>query len=319
MFRIVDTHWFSAGLPATVLAQVALLATNLSVLRAQEVGDTWLLQISEKEMQLAYQDVPEAMKPIMWDVTYERNNYYRNMPTLELRNIAPTGSPDIVQFRMTIGDTRFQFGTDDLGAAIMQCPCHPSLINLTQMEMNGGSVDDRIRLTTPGITLTPSLSDNGNLLIIDISKQGGGGLSPGEMVRFKIDIDPDPNQPGIYRFPDYRTVLFRMNGLQPYGPTTDPNSVVTLLFSDQTTSEASFNDCERLGGGTCMNVPAPQSQFFNNNFRRYGIMEPVDIFQFGGNGGGTVIPEPSSGLLTAVALLAVIWFQGRSAHGSRRT
>ena len=260
---------------------LSLWSANASTLLAQD--DSWLLKISEKELQLANPTDPMWMKSNMWDISFERMND-RNMPVLELSNVQAAGSPDIVEFKMTIGDTRFHFADDFLGA---------------------GAV---LGNTTPGFNLTPVISDGGNLLTIGITKQGGGGISPGELVRFKIDIDVDAGlvDPPFFVHPDYRTVLFDMNGIQVYGPDpnfpppTEDNAQASVRFSDNTTEGPSvFEDATVVG---------PQAQFFNANFRPYGIMEPVDIFE---TGGGTVIPEPSSAILSVLGLGA-LWLKARS-------
>jgi hypothetical protein len=216
-------------------------------------------------------------------MAYARMNA-RNMPTFELMNTAAAGTPSITQIQMTIGDTRFHFTDDYLG------------------------VGAKLGTTTPGFNLTPSITNSGNLLTVDIAKQGGtGGLAPGELVRFKIDLDVDAGQP-FFVHPDYRTVLFDMNGTQVYGP--DPaavagqdNSVITLKFSDGTFSTPLILLDEI--------VPQPQSLFFNENFRPYGLMEPVQIFEFPGGSPGE-IPEPSAAALACAGLFGGAWCAVRS-------
>jgi hypothetical protein len=268
-------------LPACLLIGLALPA------RAQT--PKWQLKISEKELQLVHPTDPMWMKSNMWDISFQRM-HDRNMPTLELNNLQAAGSPDITKLTLSIGDTRFHFSDDVFGSLIAQCPCSPM------------APDD----SPAGLTLTPSLSANGNLLTIDLTKSGGGGLAPGEIVRFKIDIDVDEGF-DFFPHPDYRTVLFDMNGVEVYGP--DPNipagqtdnSQGTVMFSDGTTAgPATFAD---------ETVPAPQSQFFNETFRAYGIMEPVDTFMI--SGGPTVIPEPASGVLALAGLIGTLWLTAR--------
>ncbi len=311
MFRTFEKIPLNACRPAATLTLLSLviLAAMVSPLAAQVAGDDWLLRISEKELQLAFADVPEEMKPIMWDVTFERNNYFRNMPTLELANLGAANAPDITRIQMTIGDTRFHFGDDTLGTAALQCPCHPSLMMLSEMVADGDTVDPRIRLSTPGITLTPTLSNNDNTLTINIAKQGGGGLAPGDLARFRIEIDPDAgfSHPNLYDFPDFRTVLFDINGNQVYGPDpsfpagADDNARVTLTFEDNSTDgPVAFEDkTSSVPVAPLGELSGIAAAFFNRNFRAYGIMEPVDIFEIGD---GAVIPEPGSAVLALIGL-----------------
>ncbi|MEX0612888.1 MAG: hypothetical protein WD738_01790 [Pirellulales bacterium] len=263
-----------------------LFAASAQPLWAQNPGDTWLLKICEKELQLANPTDAMWMKANMWDISFQRMNE-RNMPTLELMNLQPAGGPDIVQFQLSIGDTRFHFADDFFGTFAL------------------------LGNTTPGFNLASSVSDGGNLLTVDISKPGGGGLDPGELVRFRIDLDVDPGfpDPPFFVHPDYRTVLFDMNGVQVYGP--DPsipagdedNAQASIKFSDNTTAgPVPFVDEV---------IPEPQSVFLNNIFREYGIMEPVDCFDIGGG----VIPEPGTALLALLGLLGVGGLMGRPRRG----
>ena len=262
---------------------IVCLATA-SPLWAQGDGDTWLLQISEKESQLDHPTDPMWMKANMWDVSYQRMNE-RNMPVLELTNLQPSDGPDITQIQLTIGDTRFHFADDYLGTFAL------------------------LGNTTPGFQLT-STANGGDLLTVNISKQGGG-LAPGELVRFKIDIDVDAGHPDFFVHPDYRTVLFDMNGIQVYDGnvvqnSTADNAQATIKFDDESTAgPVAFID-------EIVSVPA--GEYYNNIYRPYGIMEPVDIFDLSG---GTVIPEPSSGLLAMAGLLGGMWLTRRSRREAR--
>jgi hypothetical protein len=265
---------------AAVLA-VWSLAAAAAPLVAQ---DSWLLQISEKENQLAHPTDPMWMKANMWDIGYQRVND-RNMPVLELTNLQPAGGPDITQFQLTIGDSRFNFSDVELGEFAM------------------------LATTTPQYDDFELDSSGGNTLVVNIMKDGGGGLAPGDVVRFKIDLDVDPGftDPPFFADPDYRTVLFDMNGVQVYGPDpsipagAEDNAQATVLFSNGTTSTpATFID---------EMVFDPSSQYYNNIFRPYGVMEPVRVFKVGG---GTVIPEPSSCLLALVGLLGGMRMAARS-------
>lgn len=254
--------------PATLFAQ-----TNAD---CSSVTGSWCLRISEKEKQLVHFDEPEWMKPLMWDLGITRNDYYRNMPTLELSNIAASGSPAITQFTMTIGDSRFHFGDSFLGVAALM----------------GESTLDQYDLTS-------SVSPDGNKLTVNITEKGGtGGLAAGDLIRFRVDIDVDPGftNPPFYQFPDFRTVFFDKNGEQVYGP--DPavppggedNSQIGVLLSDGTILLETLPD---------YTVTGFQNQYFNGTYHPRGVMEGVDIFP---SGGGTVIPEPAGAMLALLGL-----------------
>jgi hypothetical protein len=220
------------------------------------------------------------MKPLMWDIGITRNDYYRNMPTLEVSNTGVAGSPDIVQFQMTIGDTRFHFNDSFLGVA--------ALIGESTMEYD----------------LTSVISPDGNLLTVNIHKQGGGGVAPGDEVRFRIDIDVDAGllDPPFYMYPDFRTVLFDKNGVQVYGPDpafpsgAEDNAQVSVKFSDGSTlGPQALPDFQ---------VTGLQDVYFNSLYHPRGAMPGVDFFTVGGQPG--IIPEPGSFAITLIGLVVML-------------
>jgi hypothetical protein len=261
-----------AGRMAMALIALVLLSAVSPSLHAQTnaecTSDGWCLRISEKE------------KPLMWDLGITRNDYYRNMPTLEVSNTRAAGSPDIVQFQMTIGDTRFHFSDAFLGVAAM------------------------IGESTLEYDLTSTISADGNLLTVNIQKQGGGGVAPGDEVRFRIDIDVDAGLPSppFYMYPDFRTVLFDKNGVQVYGPDPAfPNGA-----EDNAQASVKFSDGSTLGPTVLpdFTVTGAQNEYFNANYHPRGVMEGVDIFTAGGGPG--VIPEPGSAVLALLGLVGML-------------
>jgi hypothetical protein len=149
-----------------------------------------------------------------------------------------------------------------------------------------------------------------SLLTVNIAKSdGSGGLAPGDLVRFRIDIDVRDEFAGqVFTRADFRTVLFDMNGCNVYDGNTGcgvmnstDNSQVAVGFEDGTRSILLTLDD--------MAVEAPQGLFYNSNFRPRGIMEPVDIFEWCPP--GFVIPEPSSAMLSFFALFGGAWLGSR--------
>jgi hypothetical protein len=278
------------GTAAASIAILLLLAASPS-LKAQtnvecsSLGGNWCLRLSEKEVRLEFSTVPDMEGWMETDVGSNRNNYYRSMPTLELSNMGDIGGPDIVKFEMTIGDTRFHFEDTDLGAAAM------------------------LGMFTPGYDLTPTISADGNQLMVEIAKQGGGGLQPGESVHFEIDLGLDAGITGspFYKFPDFRTVLFDKNGEQYYGPDpafpppAEDNAQVTVHFSNG----------EKSGPTPLPDfaVSGPQNNYVNEIAHPWLASDGVDLFAVSGAAGA--IPEPGTAALALMGFLSSLLFGSR--------
>ena len=129
-------------------------------------------------------------KYLMWDLPFQRMND-RNMP---LPRIVERYRFDGADHRVAPDDRR-----------------HASLISRTRT----WACSPWLASTTKDFDITSSTLNNaGDELILNI---GDGGLAPGEMVRFKIDLEVDAAFAGqIFTHPDYRTVMFDMNGLNVY-------------------------------------------------------------------------------------------------------
>jgi hypothetical protein len=265
---------------------VALVLFGSSAARAQ---NSWSLRISEKELKLENPTDMMWDKWLMWDIGYQRM-ICRNMPYLELINdAASTGN--ITEFNLTIGDNRFNFGA---------IPISSDLVML-------GS-------TTPGFDLSASKStgvvntdgDMGDVLKVAI---GNGGLLPGQMVRFQINLDVDPSFAASYAAsfgdsqPDFRTIFFDMNGNNVYdgvvNTSTDDNAQGSVVFNPGGPGSTAIFEDETV----------PAGEFFNSNLRPYKAMDPVLIFELEGE----LIPEPGS---VTLAMLCLGGFALR--RGSRR-
>ena len=261
--------------PAAFACIVALCVTALTSSRLQAQGNSFTLKFSEKEMKLEHPTDMMWDKYLMWDLGFQRMND-RNMPYLELTNDASSTSP-IKELHLTIGDTRFNFSDDAMG----------------KFAMLGSS--------TPGYNITAStVGGIGNELVVNI---GDGGLQPGEQVRFKIDLDVDPEfADQVFAHPDYRTVLFDMNGFNVYDglqqQSDADNGKAWVIFdpavgADVATVPVPLHD-EIVSGAA--------ADFYNNNYRSYGEMDPVRTFVLTGDG-ETVIPEPGGVALASIAML----------------
>lgn len=254
------------------------------------ITDTdWSLKISERELAFRPASDAMAMKTLMWDLPAARRTA-RNLPTICLTNDSATAS--ISEFRMSIGDTQFNFGNSFFGTYA------------------------KLGKDTPGISLTSSTEDDGDTLVVKF----GNGIAPGQTVNFLFDIDVDPEfANSFYKFPDYRTVLFDMNGDNLYqnagiinDPDDDDNAEVWLTFTQPgqptiTTLKSPFPDPTVADGS---------ARFVNQNMARYGDTDPIRAFPLSGGG---VVPEPTAAALAVLGLAGLLpfWARRRSARKSQ--
>jgi len=205
----------------------------------------------------------------------------RSMPFRLLKNDSTSTSP-ITALHLTIGDTRFHFDCAMLSTCALLAGSTPN-INLT---------------SAVSAIAGKSGSTSGDQLDLTI---GNGGLAPGAVVRFKISLAEDAGQ-NFFAHPDFRTILFDMNGRNVY----DGN-----LIQDSTTDNAQLTAVFALaGGGTVSAGPAPLSDtsvqgpealYYNEIMRHYGVMEPVDTFAVAGSVAS--VPEPGTVILAALGLV----------------
>ncbi len=267
--RLSKKQFIGGALP---VAMAIMFAAASAQAELGEVG--FEFRISEKEMVLEHPDDMGVKMFASWDTAYQRIAN-RNMPFIELmNNINSTGN--LTEFNMTIGDTDFEFSDDYFGAFIVQSD------------------------STPDVDIS-SITSTGDLLTLTF---GNGGLAPGELVRFGIDIDADPGLEDMFPFPDFRLVLFDMNNMDGQGGVD--NSVVTATFEDPEDSSMTATASTQLEDYV---VTGPQAQYYNQILRPYSVMEGVDIFDASAN----VIPEPATATLSVLALSALaIWWKRRA-------
>lgn len=265
---------------ATALFVASLLTTMSPTICLAQNDGSFTLKITEKEMKLEHPTDMMWDKYLMWDLAFQRMND-RNMPYIELANDASSDAP-IIEFHLTIGDSRFNFAQDVMGKFAM------------------------LGSTTPGFDIAATtVGGLGDELVITI---GNGGLQPGDLLRFKIDLAVDPAYADtFFAFPDYRTVLFDMNGLNVYDglqqQSDSDNARAWVIFdppvgANFATPPVALHD-EIVSGDA--------ADFYNNNYRRYRDMDPVRTFQVTGGATG-IIPEPGGMVLAGMgALLGGFW------------
>lgn len=224
------------------------------------------IKICEREMILEHPGDQAYEMFSMWDTPYQRIAS-RSMPWIEVKNsVNSTGN--LTQFSMTIGDTDYNFSKAYMGDYAV------------------------ISKSTPNVNLT-SVVSTGNVLTLTF---GNGGIAPGELVRFGIDIDPDAGVPGLFPHPDFRLVLFDMNNMDGNG--IADNSVMTATFVDPSNLSSTKIAEMQLPDYT---VTGPQAQYYNQYLRPYCMQEPIDVF----GGGTSTIPEPSSWALVGLGLVGI--------------
>lgn len=258
------------------LATLLLVGTGVMMLAnatpsTAALGDVgFQIKLSENEMVLNNPTDTSVKMYAMWDLPYQRIAK-RSMPWIELTNLGDS-TGNLTQFTMTIGDTDYNFSDAYMGEVIM--------------------VSDE----TPyagGVTATST----GDLLTVNF---GGGGLAPGQTVTFGVDIDPDAGIDGLFPHPDFRMVLFDMNNLDGNG--VSDNSIVTGLFTDPANTAMTAMASTTLDD---YDVDGPESNYFNQFVRPYGVMEGIDIFS--STAGATApIPEPATAVLAGLAMLGFV-------------
>jgi hypothetical protein len=133
------------------------------------------------------------------------------------------------------------------------------------------------------VGLDASIQSGGDLLVVNLTD-----FDPGQTVRFRIDIGSD--DPGGFPHPDFRRVLFDMNGNNPAD-----NAEVELQFSNGITTRLEQQLPDFAVAGPI---------FFESLVRPKAAMEPVGVFTITNR---QVIPEPSTWLVaTLVASIAAV-------------
>lgn len=269
-----------APLGAALVAATTLFCPLVLHAATNTGTDLFHVGLSEKEMRLASDSVA-MIQSLQNDLGFQRM-IARNTPYVEVQNDATSSDP-ITQFTLTIGDSRFHFADLFLGGYT------------------------KLGTTTPNVAMTSSVEQGGDKLVVNFTD----GLQPGDIVRFRVDIDVDPaylSDVGT-EFPDYRTVMFDMTPLgNLYGPDPNPldsnedNSMVEVAFGTggNLTPPVAFTDSSTVPAvvNTYVRCCAPQDVIDN----------PARLT------GGTVIPqvpEPATAVLGLLGLLGGVALRRR--------
>jgi hypothetical protein len=264
------------GLAAFALILLAVVSQSA---QAQLSFGAFTLKITEKEMNLVHPNDIDWQNYFNKDLPFQRMND-RNMPYLELTNDADSEAP-ITEFHLTIGDERFNFANKNLGMYAM---------------LGSSTKNFQIESST--------VNNAGNELVVKIL---GDGLAPGELIRFKIDLDVDAAFAGqFFAHPDYRTVLFDMNGMNVYDGfledvNTADNAKASAIFDPASGPNFTIGPVA-LADST---VTGAAADFYNNNYRKLRDRDPVRTYSVVGEGDG-VIPEPGSIVLFLAGMVGGI-------------
>ncbi len=272
-----------ASKPRFVGCVFAILSSLVMGTTAQAV-DFFTASFSEKELKLQHPTDSSWDSWLMGDIGYQRM-IERNSPFIELVNDINSTS-NITEFHLTIGDNRFNFAPVD------------------------GTSPVKLGRTTPGYTITGSTTDSGDALVVNI---GGTGLKPGDAVKFKIKLGIDASFATEYAnkfgssVPDYRTVLFDMNGFNVYDNAPHKSD------EDNAQAYAVFNSGDKSDTVVFPDQEVAVSQYYNNRLRSgcCCVDDPVQIFQLEA-GTTPPVPEPGSLVLVVLSIGSLLSFRSRS-------
>ncbi|MEM9186696.1 MAG: PEP-CTERM sorting domain-containing protein [Planctomycetota bacterium] len=262
--------------PARPSFFVAAVLTALAVClgaRSADAQQAFSFAASSEEMLLAYPDDMMVQKIVEWQSPLVRA-INQSRPFLQVTN--STGGSvmpaNIETFTITIGDTAFNFGDAVLG----------------DFAVLGDTSTDGVIIES----VTPL--NNGDAIQV---KFGNGGLAPGEVARFQVDIDHDDPGAGGFVYPDFRSVFYDV--VEEGSPTsTADNSQITAVFVEG----ADTLDLSTTLPDQTVPVGSIGSSVIVNSFFSYGTEVPLDNFEIP----PVEIPEPATMVLSVLGLLGCI-------------
>lgn len=184
----------------------------------------------------------------------------RNKPSIMITNGDSATAP-IASFTLQINEGPYMFGDGDAATDNFMGFIRESIY----------FIDDEVSITGSFV------SQDGTELTIDFD-----GLTAGKSVIFSIDLDA--NDPDMFPFPDYRTVLYGAS----LSSTADPTAPASFA--------ATFSDGEETKTiGRDFQQQEDPMIYFNGNIRPYHAMDMIEVNQ-------VQIPEPGTWVLASLAI-----------------
>jgi hypothetical protein len=270
------------------------------------------VKISEKELKLKNPNDAAWDAWFQGDIGFQRM-VERNSPFIEIANTSPVvldNGNNITAFHLSIANEK--------DTCIPSVTCTATDGNRFIFAPVQGSSFAVLGRTSPsGVSISSSSFDAAHdELIVNL---GGAGLAPGALFRFKINLDVDSSFAAQYAAlfgdsqPDFRTVLFDINGLNVYDNnlqqvSSADNAKAWVVLKSGATTE---NDKLVFEDAVLDPVAA---KFYNSNLRSSCCCQsdPVEIFE----PGGQPVPEPGSACLAIVAVAGGLFFSRRTRNSA---
>lgn len=246
------------------LLTLTILALAGATTFAQEAS----LNFSSIETALVDPDDDNSMMTALW-TGWTTELYEHNMPFISLTN-DPSSTEPITQLTLSIGDTRYEFSNEFE---------HKEWTNSYPYSADGSYAVTGF--STPDVSFDSYILDGGDTLLLNFDD---GGLQPGEVVRFQVDINRDSADEGALIYADYTQVFFN-NG------DTTPNMEISISFGDDELAPKAYATVGDQAGTTDVQSPRP-----------YGEKQMIPIFPET----EVVVPEPTAGVLAMLASLMAL-------------
>ncbi len=245
-------------------AMVLTMAMQSHVVVAGSVNGSYTIDIASSERLLDALGTPNEAA-VQQQESCDNPHYRvraRNKPAVMITNDAGSAG-DITSITLQLNESVYLFGQGDT-----------ALDGFDQYIKNSAYTDAGVDITSSSVS--------GSTLTVNFS-----GLSASKSVIFRIDIDT--NDPNIFPFPDFRTVLFGAD--TGNGPGTPAEHTATFTSGDMSSTTLA----------TQLDSIVGQMEFFEGQVRPYHSADPVIP-----HGGGGTVPEPTSAVLFLAGMMSAI-------------